>query len=531
MAQNDLADKKDTIIKDAEDKFANMSDDEKRRYGSAENYANQTYYNAVSQQVSDNARKNIGGIGSSVNKGIDAATSVITGLLTGNIAGGLAGASAPYLAEQIKLHTGHQERDGRWTMDDPNVNLVAHAILGAVVAQLQGNSALAGAVGAAGGELIANQIRETLYGNRKVEDLTESEKQNISNLAQLAAGLGTTLASGGDMGDTGAAVSVTKNAVENNYLSAGEDKQRKDAEDQLALIEKGTMVVSDEEKRILESKVALLNGLDAYTNEVLAKACQNLSSVECSTEKDKLKEVYQSYFNTISPKDVVAYNDAYNTYAQYYDGYKDIEALTFGLDIAQAQVDRDILAQRISKNWDVDKATADKIVLGMRISNDVFGLAAAVVGSKVVNEVGTAPKVSNNTSAGKATTGGSAIGDGTSAGKGASGQTGNTLEWNSWQNYQKTTIDGKQYAQVGDRLYSQHAVDRMQPSGLGSPAGTAGAGRNISPGIVEYTIQNGTKTNSTVNGVERTVHWSGDVGVVTENNGKVIVTILRRSEK
>ncbi len=56
-------------------------------------------------------------------------------------------------------------------------------------------------------------------------------------------------------------------------------------------------------------------------------------------------------------------------------------------------------------------------------------------------------------------------------------------------------------------------------------------GRNISPGIVEYTIQNGTKTSSMVNGVERTVYWSGDVGVVAENNGKVIVTILRRSEK
>ncbi|WP_218965871.1 hypothetical protein, partial [Snodgrassella communis] len=109
--------------------------------------------------------------------------------------------------------------------------------------------------------------------------------------------------------------------------------------------------------------------------------------------------------------------------------------------------------------------------------------------------------------------------------------TGSFLEWNSWQNYQKTTVSGKQYAQIGNRLYSQHAVDRMQPSGLGAPAGTVGAGRNISPSIVEHTIQNGTKTTSTVNGVERTVHWSGDVGVVTESNGKIVVTILRRSEK
>ena len=95
----------------------------------------------------------------------------------------------------------------------------------------------------------------------------------------------------------------------------------------------------------------------------------------------------------------------------------------------------------------------------------------------------------------------------------------------------KKTIDGKQYALIGNRLYSKHAVDRMQPSWLGFPVGTVGAGRNISPNIVEHTIQNGTKTSSMVNGVKRTVYWSGDVGVVTERNSKVVVTILRRSEK
>ncbi|CAH5764633.1 hypothetical protein AB9E53_07930 [Escherichia coli] len=115
--------------------------------------------------------------------------------------------------------------------------------------------------------------------------------------------------------------------------------------------------------------------------------------------------------------------------------------------------------------------------------------------------------------------------------KGSSGQVNSGLEWNSWQNYPKTIINDKQYAKIGDRLYSQHAVDRMQPSGLGSPAGTVGAGRNISPGVVEYTIQNGNKTTTIVNGVERAVYWSGEVGVVTENNASVIVTILRRSEK
>jgi len=69
----------------------------------------------------------------------------------------------------------------------------------------------------------------------------------------------------------------------------------------------------------------------------------------------------------------------------------------------------------------------------------------------------------------------------------------------------------------------------MQPSGLGSPAGTSGPGRNITANIVEHTIKTGTPQTSISNGVPRTVYWSGDVGVVTENKGNVIVTILRRS--
>lgn len=71
----------------------------------------------------------------------------------------------------------------------------------------------------------------------------------------------------------------------------------------------------------------------------------------------------------------------------------------------------------------------------------------------------------------------------------------------------------------------------MQLSELGFPAGTVRTSRYISPNIVEHTIQNGTKTSSMVNGVKRTVYWSGDVGVVTERNSKIVVTILRRSEK
>ena len=56
--------------------------------------------------------------------------------------GGLAGASAPWLAEQIKLHTGHMGEDGKWKTDDIAGNLIAHAILGAADTVLDGVLAL-----------------------------------------------------------------------------------------------------------------------------------------------------------------------------------------------------------------------------------------------------------------------------------------------------------------------------------------------------------------------------------------------------
>ena len=94
-------------------------------------------------------------------------------------------------------------------------------------------------------------------------------------------------------------------------------------------------------------------------------------------------KAYQSYFDSLSPEDRIAYNDAYANYTKYYNGYKDIESLQFGLDVANVEKDRDILAQRISENWGVDKATADKIVLGMRINSDLAAIAGIVVGHKL----------------------------------------------------------------------------------------------------------------------------------------------------
>ena len=101
------------------------------------------------------------------------------------------------------------------------------------------------------------------------------------------------------------------------------------------------------------------------------------------------------------------------------------------------------------------------------------------------------------------------------------------LNWNSWQKYEKAHIGNLEYAKIGKRFYTHHAIDRMQPSTLGKPAGADTPGRNISPNIVEYIIQEGTATTVLADNVPRTIYRSGSVSVVTEQQGKIIVTILR----
>jgi filamentous hemagglutinin len=115
---------------------------------------------------------------------------------------------APYIARQIKAATG----------DNVIANAMAHAVEGAVLAQMAGNSATAGAVGSAGGELIARSIVATLYPGVEAQNLTEEQKHIVSALSQISSGI-----LGGLEGNSVASIATAqiagKNAVENNDLS------------------------------------------------------------------------------------------------------------------------------------------------------------------------------------------------------------------------------------------------------------------------------------------------------------------------
>ncbi|CAI1048294.1 Possible hemagglutinin (DUF638) [Serratia grimesii] len=147
------------------------------------------------------------GIGSNFWAAGTAISAALAGISGGDIGAAAGGALAPYLAREIKTRT-----EGNTA-----ANAAAHAVAGALVALVSGNNVASGAAGAASGELAAKIISEQYYG-KDPSALTEAEKQNVSALSQLAAGLAGGLVADSTAGAVGGSV-AGKTAVENNFLS------------------------------------------------------------------------------------------------------------------------------------------------------------------------------------------------------------------------------------------------------------------------------------------------------------------------
>ncbi|UBN56131.1 hemagglutinin repeat-containing protein [Pantoea agglomerans] len=151
-----------------------------------------------------------------------AVAGALGGLSASNLGAAAGGAMAPYLANAIKKATTTYDGQGN-PHTDVLANTMAHAVAGAVLAQIAGGSAAAGAAGAAGGELAAKAIVKVMYPDTDIRDLTESQKQTVSALSQMAAGLAGGIASDSALGG-GTGAGAGKNAVENNFLSQGRPK-------------------------------------------------------------------------------------------------------------------------------------------------------------------------------------------------------------------------------------------------------------------------------------------------------------------
>ena len=116
------------------------------------------------------------------------------------------------------------------------------------------------------------------------------------------------------------------------------------------------------------------------------------------------------------------------------------------------------------------------------------------------------------------------------------------LWWGFWKDYPKVVLNGREYAKIGERLYTEHAVTRFLPSGRRTPAGLPAAdnegggyafdpkARSISPDNVEHVICFGIKSFVVEKGEARTIHAAGDLTVVTTRDNLIVITCMYTHE-
>ncbi|MGI3105905.1 VENN motif pre-toxin domain-containing protein [Dickeya fangzhongdai] len=308
--------------------------------------------------------------GGPVRQGIQAVTAALQGMLAGNVAQAVTGAAAPYLAEQI--HKATTDAKGN---TDVMANTIVHALLGAVVAQSGGNSALAGAAGEAGGELAARALLEALYPGKKPDELNEDQKQLLSTLSTIAGGLAAGVA-GNSGTDAVQGAQSAQVAVENNYLSST-DKSR-----QTYLNHKENLTEQEKQDR------DALNRKDLESDLAVIKACQ-VDGNACQAERDKAREALNTYINL-----------SYQNPKEAQVGYQQIQSLLNSTD-PQAKDAFNVLDgytqafMRLGYTEDEARARAGVYVGSMYLAG---GISAIVASKELVKQFGEDIAVGNKSS-------------------------------------------------------------------------------------------------------------------------------------
>ncbi|QIM68527.1 two-partner secretion domain-containing protein [Basfia succiniciproducens] len=262
------------------------------------------------------------GKGGDIQMAIRAVTGVLQGIAGGDVNAAIVNGLSPYANLAVKEAT----TDSLTGEVNLVANLMAHAVLGAIEAQITGNNAIAGAAGAVTAEATATLLAKSLYDVgkadsggriRTVNDLTEYEKDSLLVLSQVAAGI-----TGGVIGDStqSAVVSgdIGKRAAENNYLSQLSDNRRIWLREQLNRDDLSSVQREKYEQEFIQLEQ------DNHTSDILvAKAKYNPESM---TQSDW--ELYQNYatryyfesIRTEKPENVIA--DLDNILSnQYIKGY------------------------------------------------------------------------------------------------------------------------------------------------------------------------------------------------------------------
>ncbi|EOS5795839.1 contact-dependent inhibition effector tRNA nuclease [Escherichia coli] len=304
------------------------------------------------------------GTGSTPQMVVQAITGVLGGLNAGNPGQVLAGGLNPAVAQLIKQATG----------DNREANLMAHAVWGALAAQLGGNNAASGAAGAFSGELAARYIIDNYYGGR-TDNLSEQERQQISMLATIASGIAGGLA-GNSTSAAGTGAQAGRNSVENNYLSVSEKTELEIAKQKL----KNSKDPAEREKA--QQKYDALLEKDISSDKAVITACSNgqAASAACAGERLKVIAAKGGY-------ETRHYNNQVSD--MYPDAYGQIVNLLniTSVDAQNQQQVKDAMVNYAMVQFGVDRATAQAYVEtydGMKV---VAASMAPVIGAAAASKI------------------------------------------------------------------------------------------------------------------------------------------------
>ena len=281
------------------------------------------------------------------------------------------GSDTVILAEQIHKLTTTKGPDGK---EEVNVqaNLIAHAVVGAVTSYASGNPALAGASGAAMGEYIAQQM----YPGVKREDLSEEQRQTISALGTLAAGLAGGIA-GDSAGSAVAGAQAGKNAVENNWLHVNEKTELEIAKQKLRSNDPA-------EREQAQQKINDLREKDISRDLKVINACGNgrAASPGCASarlEAYSAKREYETgnYNNKVSDM----YPDAYGQIVNLLN--------ITSVDAQNQQQVKDAMVNYAMTQLGVDKATAGNYIETYDGMKTIAASMTPVLGAAAVSKLGT----------------------------------------------------------------------------------------------------------------------------------------------
>nr|WP_285230668.1 hemagglutinin repeat-containing protein [Stenotrophomonas sp. ISL-67] len=251
-------------------------------YSKLDSNGKAAYLQNASQEYRDALKWGTGG---EYSRALDAVTTAIVGSVAGQ--GGsqmVSNALAPYAAALIgdRFDTNHGK--------DPDavLQLLSHAVLGALLAEANGGSAGNGALAAASGEIAAQYIADYLYPEG-LENLNEQQKQTVLALSQA---VGAIAGGAGGNGLAGAALgsNVAQNSVENNrLLHPSEVKllaKKETVDSYIAFMASHGVVLTAEEARSSLNRFAsskednswsAILGQDPLTSEFLSSISKGLS--------------------------------------------------------------------------------------------------------------------------------------------------------------------------------------------------------------------------------------------------------------